>query len=248
MFPQAAVAFSGGVDSSLLYHAAREALGPEKVFIFRAVSVLVSKREQHDAENLLHFFAPDPKKIVTIELAPLTWEDFIANGEERCYVCKRRMYTTFLDEVQKRGCRVLLDGTNRDDRETVRPGFKAIEELGVRTPLLDAGLGKQEIRLLACSVGLPSHNKPSNSCLATRIPHGTVISREKLAVIEKSESFLLDHGLTGCRVRIEGEDAVIQLTAEGRKYFFSQEFSEKVEWFMQNIGFKRLLLDVNPRC
>ena len=230
-----------------MYYAAREALGPDKVFVFRAVSVLVSERERREAQNLLQFFDPDPKQLVTIELTPLAWEDFVPNGEERCYVCKWRMYTTFLEEVKVKGCGVLLDGTNRDDRDTVRPGFKAIEELGVKTPLLDAGLGKQAIRTLARRFGIPSHNKPANSCLATRIPHGAEISQAKLATIEKCESFLLDHGLTGCRVRVEGEDAVVQLTAEGRKQFFVQEFSVKVERFMQDVGFKRLLLDVNPR-
>ena len=230
-----------------MYHAAREALGPEKVFIFRAVSVLVSERERRYAENLLRFFGPDSKQIVTMELTPLAWEGFVLNGEKRCYVCKWRMYSTFLEEVKARGGRVLLDGTNSDDRDSVRPGFQAIEELGVKTPLLDAGLGKQEIRMLARRFGLPSHNKPSNSCLATRIPHGTEISQAKLAIIEESESFLLDHDITGCRVRLEGEDAVIQLTIEGRKRFFAQGFSEKAERFMQHVGFKRLLLDVTPR-
>lgn len=207
----------------------------------------MSRRELDEASNLLRSFAPDPRQIVTIELTPLQWEEFVRNGEERCYVCKLRMYTAFLEELKARGGTVLLDGTNRDDKDTRRPGFKAIEELGVKTPLLDAGLRKNEIRYLAHSNGLPNYNKPSNSCLATRIPHGMPISQAKLDIIEKSESFLLGHGLAGCRVRLEKEDAVVQLPTEQRKHFFAQGLSEKTVRFVQALGIKRLLLDVSPR-
>ncbi|RUM42866.1 MAG: hypothetical protein DSY80_06480, partial [Desulfocapsa sp.] len=148
-FPRVAVAFSGGVDSSLLYFAARDALGVENVVVLRAVSELVSVREQHAAAIVLHEFHLPADNLVELSLHPLIWPEFTANSNERCYFCKKRMYREFLLEAEKKKCSALLDGSNVDDLKSKRPGFRAIHELGVQTPLLDAGLNKDEIRFLA---------------------------------------------------------------------------------------------------
>ena len=240
------MAFSGGVDSSLLYFAARAALGEENVVVLHAVSELMSSREQ--AATAVTFESLNPSgNLVEVALHPLIWSEFVANTSDRCYFCKKRMYRTFLLAAEQRQCTVLLDGSNVDDLKSKRPGFRAIHELAVQTPLLDAGLSKDEIRFLARKAGLSVHNKPSNSCMATRIPEGSTISKEKLELVEKCESFLLDKGFVACRVRVEGQDAVLQLTTADSQNLFTEAMRVDLLCFMQGLGFARVLLDVTPR-
>lgn len=241
------MAFSGGVDSSLLYYAAREALGEENVVVLHAVSELVSAKEQESAASTLAAFNPSPVNHVEITLHPLIWSEFVANTGDRCYFCKKRMYRCFLLEAEQRTCTALLDGSNVDDLKSKRPGFRAIHELAVQTPLLDAGLSKEEIRSLARKAGLPTHNKPSNSCMATRIPEGSIISKEKLELVEKCESFLLGKGFVACRVRVEGQDAVLQLAAADIQNLLTEAMRVDLLCFVQELGFARVLLDMAPR-
>ena len=220
----------------------------KNVVVLHAVSELISTQEQDAAAALLLEFNPPAENVVELSLHPLIWSEFVANTDERCYFCKKRMYREFLLAAEKKDCGTLLDGSNVDDLKSKRPGFRAIHELGVQTPLLDAGLNKEEIRFLAQQAGLSNHNKPSNSCLATRIPEGTVISREKLQLVEKCESFLLDKGFSTCRVRIEGKDAVLQLTAIDCKSLLTDDFRANLLYYMQGAGFSRVLLDISLRC
>ena len=176
-----AVAFSGGVDSTLLYFAACAAIGKENVFAFHALSVLVAEKEHQSAVALLAELDAPQDNVVEFHLDPLNESGFAANTKERCYICKKMLYKIFLAESLKRKCDALLDGTNVDDSSGERPGFQAIRELGVQTPLLDVGFGKRKIRSLAHRFCLSNHNRPSNSCLATRIPEGTVIEKKRFA-------------------------------------------------------------------
>lgn len=246
-YPRVGVAFSGGVDSTLLYCAAREAIGEENVVVLRAVSAIISAQEQQAAATLLDILQSLQENIVTVMLYPLLRPEFVNNTSDRCYLCKKQMYRTFLLELEKRECTTLLDGSNVDDLKSRRPGFKAIHELGVQTPLLDAGLSKSEIRSLAVSLDLSNHDKPSNSCLATRIPEGTVITEKKLRLVEECETFLLSRGFHGCRVRVEGEDAVLQIGARDSDRLFSQDRRDELLYFMQQLGFKRVLCDLRLR-
>jgi len=246
-YSRVAVAFSGGVDSSLLYYAAREALGEENVVVLHAVSELVSTKEQESAAATLAAFNPSQNNHVEIILHPLIWPEFIANTCDRCYFCKKRMYKSFLLEADQRQCTALLDGSNVDDLKSKRPGSRAIHELAVQTPLLDAGLNKDEIRSLARKAGLPTHNKPSNSCMATRIPEGSIISKEKLELVEKCESFLLDKGFVACRVRVEGQDVVLQLAAADSRNLLTEAMRVDLLCFAQRLGITRVLLDIAPR-
>jgi uncharacterized protein len=241
------VAFSGGVDSSFLYYAARDALGIENVLVLHAVSELISVREQASAANTILAFSPPAENHLKVALHPLLWPEFTANTSERCYFCKKRMYSSFLSEAKKKQCTVLIDGSNVDDLKSKRPGFRAIDELGVLTPMIDAGLSKGEIRFLAEKYGLANHDKPSNSCLATRIPEGTVISLEKLELVEKWESFLLDKGFNGCRVRIEGRNVVVQASEAESKNLLTGDSRMDLLSFAQRTGFARVLLDMKPR-
>ena len=246
-FSRVAVAFSGGVDSTLLYYAARDALGENNVLVLHAVSELISTREQNSAAATLLKFNPPAENHLEVVLHPLTWPEFVANTEDRCYFCKNRMYSSFFLEAEKKHYTVLLDGSNVDDLKSKRPGFRAIRELGVQTPMLDVGLSKAEIRFLAEKRGLCNYDKPSNSCLATRIPEATAISMEKLKLVEKCESFLLDKGFTACRVRIEGQDAVVQLSLTDSKILVTEDIRVDLLSFVQGLGFTRVMLDIKPR-
>lgn len=246
-YERVAVAFSGGVDSTLLYYAARDAIGKKNVFVLRGISALVSAKEQENAATLLEDLDTDEENIIEVSLHPLIWPEFVANTEDRCYFCKKRMYKAFLLELEQQNCSVLLDGTNVDDLKSSRPGFRAIHELGVQTPLLDAGLSKKEIRFLAAGFHLANHEKPSSSCLATRIPVGKVITLEKIQLVEKCENFLLVRGIEGCRVRKEGDDAVLQFQLQGSERLFAGDFRVELLHFLQQLGFKRVLFDLSPR-
>ncbi len=246
-YSRVAVAFSGGVDSTLLYFAACAVLGRENVFVFHASSVLVAEKEHQSAVTLLAELGAPLDNIVEFHFEPLNEPGFVDNTKERCYICKKMLYRTFLSESVKKKCDVLLDGTNADDMSGERPGFRAIRELVVQTPLLDVGLGKKEIRSLANQFHLSNHDKPSNSCLATRIPEGTIIEKHDLQLVEKCEEFLQDMGLIGCRVRREGDDAVLQMTQKSCQKLLSSAMKDELLQFVQRNGFARVLLDLNWR-
>ena len=196
-----AIAFSGGVDSTLLLHTAISTLGTSRVLACHIRTALQSRRTATDLDEVLSRDFPASLEVHFLELAPLTWPEFMANDSGRCYVCKRRMYDALLDFAHRHGFTVLADGTNDDDRHQLRPGLRAIAELGVMTPLAQAGLGKSEVRQLARSLGLGNHDQPANSCLATRVATGLAICRDELARVEAAEDALWALGFSGCRVR-----------------------------------------------
>jgi len=235
------------VDSTLLLHAAIEAMGQEKVTVFHGISELVSDREKQSAATILDELQIEQNKRQEIELHPLIWSEFVANTQDRCYFCKKRMYQSFLRTIEKLGCQVLFDGSNVDDLKTGRPGFRAIHELGVQTPLLDAGLNKVNVRLLAREFNLSNHDKASNSCLATRLPEGRGIDKEGLTLVEKCEDFLLKRGFIGCRVRPEGKSIVLELTGKDGERLLTSSVRIDIIPFFQSIGFSRILLDLTSR-
>jgi len=241
------VAFSGGVDSTLLLYAACEAIGREQVFVLRGLSELLSKREKESASKILNELGIDKDMRLEIELHPLIWPEFVANTPERCYFCKKRMYQTFFRQLEKKNCTVLLDGSNVDDLKSCRPGFRAIHELDVKTPLLDAGLNKEEVRSLAKMYHLQNHDKPSNSCLATRIAEGTNLEKEKLSLVEKCEEFLLSRDFAGCRVKPDKKNVIIQATGKDIERLAVSSVRIEMVHFFQSEGFERVLVDLKPR-
>ena len=196
-----AVAFSGGVDSSLLLHTAVATLGTSRVLACHVRTALQPQRTVADVGELLARDFPVDLKLHVLELSPLTWPEFMINDSRRCYVCKRRMYEALLALAGRQGFAVLADGTNIDDLQQPRPGLRAIAELGVVTPLAQAGLSKQEVRQLARSQGLGNYDQPANSCLATRVATGLAICHEELRRVEAAEEALSLLGFAGCRVR-----------------------------------------------
>lgn len=201
------VAYSGGVDSSLLLKAAHDTLGDA------ALAVTVDSPSQPRAE-----LAEAQALAVVIGarhlLLPSTEMDdplYLANTPERCYVCKRRICAALVDFARANGFAHVADGSNADDLHDFRPGQRATREFGLRYPLQEAGLRKAQVRALARALGLPNWNKPSSACLSSRLPYGDAITREKLAQIEQAEAYLHGLGFGQVRVRHHGTVARIEL-------------------------------------
>jgi len=245
------IAFSGGVDSSFLLKTALDVLGAGNVCLLHGSSCLQKDHERERALSWLerHGFSPDIEQ-VRLDLQPLAWKEFVSNPGERCYLCKRRMYTLFLERLEQRGIDCLLDGTNIDDLKHRRPGLRAIHELGVRTPLVDAGLGKDEIRRWSREYGLDTADQPSSSCLATRIPHGLEITAPRLQRIAAWEAELARMGFTGCRAKIgdtSEKTVCLQFQENDLERFFNHALRRSVIRYFKNQAIERVFLDLQGR-
>jgi len=202
-YGRVAVAFSGGADSSLLLKCALDTLGTKNVLMLFAHSELLMPVEiEHAVQWPRANGHAHAIEMEMVELEPLTWEEFVCNGENRCYFCKRNMYARFRESMEQRAFTWLIDGTNMDDLKEHRAGLRAIRELGVRMPFVDAGFSKADVRLLSQRAGLATWDRPSSSCLATRIPAGMRITRERLQQAAMLENGMEQFGLVGCRVRL----------------------------------------------
>ncbi len=221
-YKKVAVAFSDGVDSTLLLWAACDSVGPENVTALHAVSCLIADHDQTKAAHLVLGPNGIGCSYRAVSLEPLHWPEFVKNSEQRCYVCKRRMYQSFCTEIRMDGRPfILVDGTNSDDLQAHRPGLQAIHELSIPIPLAEAELQKKEIRSLAREKSLPNWNQPTNSCLATRIPVHQPITRSLLRAIAATERFLQEKGFAGCRARPVQRAMVIQVMHQDLKSFSS---------------------------
>ena len=207
--PKAAIAFSGGVDSAYLLYAAIRA-GAD-VTAYCACTEFQPRFELEDAMALASSLGA---RLVFLRLSVLEDETIVSNPENRCYFCKRRIFSAILKRAASDGYDLLLDGTNASDDLSQRPGSRALAELSVRSPLLEAGLTKAEIRRLSREAGLPTWDKPAYACLATRIPAGEPITREALARTERAESYLSSLGFRDFRVRTRGNGALLQVRQE----------------------------------
>jgi len=193
------IAFSGGADSTLLLKVAHDVLG-KNVIAVTASSEILPSGELDEAKRLAQGMG-----VELIVTADELQDEFLANTEERCYLCKRNLYSTLIDLALKRGIAQVIDGTNRDDLSDFRPGLRAAREFGIRSPLAEAGLTKEEIRLLSKDLALPTWDKPPQSCLATRLPHGERITIEKLRLVDMAEAFLKEIGFAQVRVRLQND-------------------------------------------
>ena len=203
-----AVAFSGGVDSSYLLYAAHEAGADVRAYYVR--SQFQPAFEFEDACSIAKYTGVDMK---VIEVDVLTYETVTSNPEDRCYHCKRVIMGNIIRQASLDGYSLVIDGTNASDDIDDRPGARALKEFGVRSPLRECGITKPEIRKLAKAAGLSVWDKPAYACLATRIPHGELITADKLKTTEKAESLLYEMGFRDFRVRMRGENALVQVTA-----------------------------------
>jgi len=235
-----AVAFSGGVDSSLLLAAAVDALGRD-VLAVTAVSPLHPRRETQRAIALAGDLGARHLLLCSHEVLQ---DPFAANSPERCYHCKRDLLGQIWQAVRRRGYVNLVHGANRDDLGDYRPGQRAAQELAVMAPLVDVGLDKGAVRALARRRGLPNWDQPSMACLASRIPHGTPITAARLAQIEAAEEFLQNMGFRGPRVRWHGEVARIECRDGEMHRILSDETRRAIVAHLKALGFRFVTLDL----
>ncbi len=236
-----AVAFSGGVDSSLLLALAARVLGPENVLAVTGVGPLVPARELARARETARALGVAH---VEVPVDILALPDFVENRPDRCYVCKTAQVAALARAARDRGFPALAHGANADDSRDYRPGLAAAAEAGVLAPLAEAGLAKAEIRRLARKMGLSAWNLPSAACLASRIPHGDPVTLEKLSRIEKAEDVLRDLGAGQCRVRLLGDTAVIEVLPRDMARLMRREARERIARKFTALGFSRITLDL----
>ncbi|KXG78409.1 NH(3)-dependent NAD(+) synthetase [Fervidicola ferrireducens] len=235
------VAFSGGVDSTFLLKVCLDVLGKENVLAVTARSSTYPARELKEAEELAQSFGANHEIIVSEELEV---PGFSENPPERCYYCKKELFGKLVKMARERGFNFVVDGSNADDNGDFRPGMKAKDELGVISPLKEVGLTKAEIRALSQKMGLPTWNKPSFACLASRFPYGERITEEKLNRVEKAEDLLSELGFIQYRVRSHGDLARIEVSPEEIERFFERSLREKVVAEFKKLGFVYVSLDL----
>jgi uncharacterized protein len=234
------VAFSGGVDSSLLLAVAHETLG-EGVVAATAISEIYPAREKNAAAK---FIQDRGIEHIVFRSEETSLPAFVTNGPDRCYHCKRSLFQKLIKMAEERGIKHVAHGANADDLEDYRPGFRAAGEMGITAPLLDVGLRKQEIGFLSKEMGLSTWDKPAMACLATRIPYGTPITAEKLKMIEESEAFLFDKGVGQCRVRHHGSVARIEVEGPGLRMIMGDDLRKAILGKFREIGFLHIAVDL----
>lgn len=239
-----AVAFSGGVDSTLLLYSAVQTLGRQAVVALHAKLVFQEDDEFSEVQRVADHIGC---RLLVLAINSLDWPEFVENPVNRCYICKKKLLGAFRDRLVNEHIDHLVDGTNADDLLQFRPGLKALAELGVMSPLADAGLGKAEIRILSRSFGLPTWNKPSASCLATRIAQGQKITAEKLAVVAAIERFLKERGYTGCRARLSFDHLLIELQQSDNVRFFDSKDRLELLATVKKCGIEKVYLDILGR-
>ncbi|WP_160692767.1 ATP-dependent sacrificial sulfur transferase LarE [Clostridium sp. C2-6-12] len=236
----AAIAFSGGVDSTFLVKVAHEVLG-DKVIAVTATSSTYPERELKEA---IKYAKNIGIKHLIISSEELDIEGFASNPKNRCYYCKKELFTKIKAVAKENDVEYVFDGSNLDDNGDYRPGMQAARELEVISPLKEANLTKADIRELSKELGLPTWNKPSFACLSSRFPYGKKITIPKLKMVEKAEQFLLDMGIRQVRVRHHGEIARIEVSPEERIKFFDVEAMDKIGEKFKDIGFAYVTLDI----
>lgn len=232
------VAFSGGVDSTFVLKRAHQELG-DKCLAVTAASETFPTREFDAAVSLAKEMGVP---LMTTEVSEFAIEEFVANNPDRCYHCKTGLYTHLKQIAAEHGYPYIVDGSNMDDLGDYRPGLEAKKEQGVRSPLQEAGLTKDEIRELSKRLGLPTWNKPSFACLSSRIPYGTRIDRHKIDQLDAAENFLLKMNLWQVRVRHHDEIARIEVMPHEMAKVI--EHAEEISRKFKEIGFKYVTLDL----
>jgi uncharacterized protein len=235
-----AIAFSSGVDSTFLLKTAHEALG-DNVIAVTATSGSYPKRELNEA---IDFCKREGIRHILCESEELDIEGFSENPPNRCYLCKTELFNKIRAVAKEHGIDSIAEGSNMDDNNDYRPGHIAIHEQGIKSPLRQVGLTKDEIRTLSKEMGLPTWNKQSFACLTSRFPYGETISKEKLDMVDKAEQLLLEMGLRQVRVRHHGDLARIETDDEGFAILFDKANRELIHAKMKKFGFKFASIDL----
>lgn len=235
------VAFSGGVDSTFLLRVARDVLSGNVLAVV-AASETYPEKEREEAVRLAQKLRVSYKVIETKELDTV---DFASNPPQRCYFCKKELFSKLKELADSEGIPYILDGSNYDDRVDFRPGAKAAEELGIRSPLKEAGLKKSEIRRLSRRFNLPTWDKPSLACLSSRFPYYTEIDRKSLRQVARAEAFLKKLGFKQVRVRHHDKTARIEIEPQEFSKIMARKVREEVVKSFKKFGYVYITLDLN---
>lgn len=240
-WPSFAVAFSGGVDSSFLLAAAKRT-EPKHLLAITAASRFVPEREVSSARRIARAIGVEH---ICLEVDILGNKDVVRNDRERCYHCKHQMFSRIKEAAKDLGVQVLVHAVNLDDLKDFRPGLRAASELGFHAPLADENLTKSDIRQLSRHLGLETWDKPSQSCLATRIPYDEQITNEALARVDLAEAFLQDMGFAQVRVRCHGKTARIEVEPDRVERLLNKEMRQKISTAFTRIGFEQTSVDID---
>ena len=234
-----AIAFSGGVDSSFLLAVAKK-IKPEKLIAVTVSSEFVPKREIEFAKKIAVSLKVDH---ICLTADILRNEEVVQNPKERCYHCKKQIFSLIRNMAENLGINSLLHAINLDDLKDFRPGLKAAEELGFISPLVDVGFTKKDIRESSRYLGLETWNKPSQSCLATRIPYHVRIKKADLMRVDQAEAFLQGFGFSQVRVRCHGKTAVVEVQPDMVKILLKEDIHRKVIQALEGVGFEEVIID-----
>jgi len=235
-----AVAYSGGVDSTFLLAVSKGA----NIGNLLAVTVNTPLMPAAELKDAADFTAEYGIRHEVLNLNPLGIREVKQNMPDRCYFCKKHVFSEIISFAQKLGISSVADGTNLDDESDYRPGMKATGELGVLSPLKDAGFTKNDIRKISREMGLPLWNKPSSACLASRFPYGTELTDAGLKMVEQAEGYLKSLGFSQVRVRCHGDIARIEVPKEEYCKFLEHDLSSRVSREFKKTGFKYVSLDL----
>ena len=235
------VAYSGGVDSTLLLKVARDTLGEGNVVAVTALSPLYPERELDMAKHMVQSMGV---RHVLIESNEMEIEGFSKNPPNRCYYCKRELFEKLLELAKNEGSHAVVEGSTLDDEKDHRPGRIAIQELGIRSPLQEARFTKDDVRELSRELGLPTWDKPSFACLASRFPYGREITSEGLKMVDEAEDFLFGLGFRQVRVRHYQDLARIEILTEEMGRLMDERVREAVVKRLKEIGYRYITLDL----
>ncbi|MEA1939157.1 MAG: ATP-dependent sacrificial sulfur transferase LarE [Candidatus Caldatribacteriota bacterium] len=234
------IAYSGGTDSSFLVKVAQEELG-DKVLTVTALSKIYPIVEFEQAQKIIKGLGI---RNITVSSEELLKEEFIFNPKGRCYICKKELFYKLKKIAQENNINYIADGSNHDDLKEYRPGRRALRELKIRSPLQEAHLSKNDIRILSKEMGLSNWDKPSDSCLVTRIPYGEKITAEKLKNIEEAEKFIHNLGAKQVRVRCHNKLARIEVEEKDINLLSMEDSRKKIIDKFKELGFIHITLDL----
>ena len=234
------VAFSAGVDSTFLLKKAHDVLKDKAI----AVTINLNSVPKREIEETKRFCKEENIEHIIIDIDVLSIDEFRNNTVDRCYHCKKKIFSSILEVAKKKNISYIADGSNMDDMGDYRPGMIAIRELGIKSPLKEANLYKEEIRILSKKLNLKTCDKPSFACLASRFVYGEEITNKKLSMVENAEKMLSDLGFKQFRVRVHGDLARIEIEKDDFTKILKEETLKSINKHLKSLGFLYITLDL----